>query len=827
IEALRGWDPWAPQLFAYLADTGRLASGIPVIPIPTVPPTVNFRVDPEKTPTVPPPFIISGTMVGGKAVKRTRRPDTAGITLLNKDLGFLYASVRVRVARLFTVRTFGAAVGQPGPLVYIARNPETVRYLHYLHPPGLSTFGLGLPMTPPFDPEDDISEYLGPPLILGSDLIATAASDLLLVVRPFAPDDQKQINLRVSHVSPTLPGRAANQLRGYPPLPVSRGFFLGDDTLHRFVGSATTGGDAGGAWHQELDNRLGLAVTDGNRVYFGIGGPTANQGIVALNGASGRQEWLFPPAGVRRELPDANPFKAGGEVALSGHWSHPGLVLARDHVYGEVQGALVCLDRRTGEQVWRRPLPANATVYSLIASRDHLLACVSAGGPRGPAWTASFHKDNTLLALRLKDGKPVWTAKVDRPGNLQIADGMLYLANGGLIAFGPAERTFKLAVDSDHRADYRASPLRQPEDPRVLEGEPVADLQPGQPEPEKPGQPEQPGRPGEAGPPPPGAVVALEPPAPAKERAVGDASTLWLLWAPEAELLARARARRQALPPGTPLLLTLDRLSPERDAWLDGARPFTPAWVEEYVEVCRKLAAAVRPEHFNLLPEIDAYLTRFPSQAGAVQELVAALVPAIHQASPGTKVAVSFNCEILAGRYSRGDYRPFGKLALPGRLKPAELLAVAAAADEIGWTSYPQAAFTHPGQMPGDYYFLLRRLVRDRPVLFTRAAVRLEQQGTVGPELQAGFLGRFFLGTYWLDAPVICYPDLIAEEGARRDRALALRVGETDRLALAVWQRVLHWSWVDQLTLGLQPPDPNADPPDPNAPPDDPPRPEP
>ncbi|HEU4753569.1 MAG TPA: hypothetical protein VFU47_10720, partial [Armatimonadota bacterium] len=89
IEALRGWDPWAPQLFAFLADTGRIAHGIPVRLIPTLPPTVNLRLQREKLPIPLPPLHVSGAIIGGKAVERARNGNAGGITPIPQEIGSL------------------------------------------------------------------------------------------------------------------------------------------------------------------------------------------------------------------------------------------------------------------------------------------------------------------------------------------------------------------------------------------------------------------------------------------------------------------------------------------------------------------------------------------------------------------------------------------------------------------------------------------------------------------------------------------------------------------------------------------------------------------
>jgi hypothetical protein len=355
------------------------------------------------------------------------------------------------------------------------------------------------------------------------------------------------------------------------------------------------------------------------------------------------------------------------------------------------------------------------------------------------------HDDaNTLLALRREDGKPVWQDTSLRPGNLSLAGGMVFYANGGLHALGPPERTFRLAIDSTRAEDYA----------RTTEAAPAEEEAPA------------------AATPPAGEEAALPPPMQKPAPALADATVLRLAWGePVAQMLEKLHLRRQVAP-GVPLLLSLDRLNAAHSAWTDAAAhpPFTPEWRAEYAKVCRELATA-RPEYFEILPEINVYLTHAPKQRAAVTALVQALAREIHAVSPATRVVVSFNVEVLAGTYGRGAYRPFGELVLPRKAAPGESLAVAAAADAVGLTSYPQAALKLPTQVPPDYLLSFREVLGERPLLVTQLAVRPEEK--LGParvvqDVQATWLRRLLQNCYWLDAALVAYPDLVTEgNGAR------------------------------------------------------------
>jgi hypothetical protein len=276
---------------------------------------------------------------------------------------------------------------------------------------------------------------------------------------------------------------------------------------------------------------------------------------------------------------------------------------------------------------------------------------------------------------------------------------------------------------------------------------------------------------------------------------VADATVLRLQWGDAVEtLVARVRQRR-LLAPAAPLLLSLDRLDAKRLQWRDaGAKPpFAASWFDEYAETVRALAAAGRPEWFDVLPEVDVYLHRYPDAAPRIRELMVRLVQAVREGSPGTRVVLSFNAELLAGRYSRGDYRPFGILDLPSLLRPAQLAELAALADAVGLTTYPQSGYVDPGQMPLEHLTGAARPFAPKPVLITRAGIAVDERSGLPLALQAGWVQRLLLSCYWLDAPVVAYPDLAAERADTEPGQVALRVGETERKALLPWKEVFAW----------------------------------
>jgi hypothetical protein len=252
-----------------------------------------------------------------------------------------------------------------------------------------------------------------------------------------------------------------------------------------------------------------------------------------------------------------------------------------------------------------------------------------------------------------------------------------------------------------------------------------------------------------------------------------------------------------------PLHLALERLNPERSAWLNPAagQPFSPEWTKEYSALCAQLARAVRPAYFEVLPEINVYLARNPDHAGAVTDLAGELVRAVKQASPSTVPVLSLNCEVLTGRYGRAYYRPFGALTLKQRETAEALKALAplvALVDAVGLTSCPQSVFFKPEELPSDYLLSFKAALQ-KPVLLTRLAVTLDEREGRQQLAQAQFLKRLLQNCYWLDAALVAYPEWRTDGEA--NSGAWLRAGEQDRLALAVWREVLQWKRVPKLSL--------------------------
>lgn len=708
-------------------------------------------------------------------------------------------SIFHREVRTLVIRTFSAADGRPGPARAILKcritrpTPEMV----LLHAPLESRL---IPYTT--EPQGaagvDFSELLGPPLLVNGILTACTHSNRIIRWTPTPPGPQdgarhteqySVLQLRHPQTNADPNSILPTALSGFAPLEGPGGTVIATDAFNRFF--ATVNGDAAPrTWHLDVRHNVGRPASNGEWIFMPTGGAGASAGITAIHGLTGATGWVYPPEGIPADPPNAPRGNLEKNLRAS-HWSSPGLVLSGNLVYGEAGGTVVALSQESGQLRWRFPLPPHTGVHALAAGREQLFLCVSTmGGLRSPVWDAPLNSSSLLLALRLADGKPVWVARIARPGTLAVSGGLLYLMNGGLHAYAPAERTFGMAVDSAHPEDYRRQgpPGGEPApvDPAEILNEPVSGTATG-------------GGPVDAANPAAQAVPAAN----RRERAVADATVLRLRAGDSGtELLAAVRARRQALP-GVPLLLSLDALDATRSRWTFAAAdlPLTGLWIEAYVRLCRELAAAGQPEHFELLPEINVYLARNPDRFAAVRALAGAAVLAIHEASPNSRVGLSFNLEVLAGRYSRGDYRPFEALPQPLPADRAIAAELGRLGDEVGLTSYPQMAYVQSRELPGLYLTQMRRLFGERPVLLTRIGVRLSAKQSDGEAEQAAFLGRLLQNCYWQECALVCYPELLTDAVGEAAPPLAIRLPDRDRAALAVWQGVLHRERRSRLTV--------------------------
>lgn len=329
----------------------------------------------------------------------------------------------------------------------------------------------------------NVPEYLGHPLIVGDALFALSASDLLFHWEP-------QVKWTMTRLHHPLPGMDRDisptaRFGGYPPASAENGLVVADETTHRFLALIT--GQTQQLWHQDIVHSLGVPAVGEHSLYTGFGGPGGVSGIVALEAQNGSLQWRYAPKDpapdpqeyqqilspksvevpvygpANRTVTDPRNGRKMSAIELKGystamvpvpvlqpystqpfqHWSNSGLVVTKECVYGEVNHTLVALDRKEGTLVWKYPFGPREVVTSLVATPDHLVFCLCTprNGVREPVWLAEKTLGNRLVALDRKEGKEVWSQEVARPGNLALANGLLFFTDGALHVLGPTEET--------------------------------------------------------------------------------------------------------------------------------------------------------------------------------------------------------------------------------------------------------------------------------------------------------------------------------------------------------------------------------------------------
>ncbi len=547
-----------------------------------------------------------------------------------------------------------------------------------------------------------------------------------------------------------------------------------------------------------------------------------------------------PPRGGGSE-PGTRPFdensftiirKAGWHYANRsdpslppGHESNGGIVITEKGVYAQACGAIVALDRSKGLLLWRQPIPPAAFVQSLVASSKHLIACytIPTGGIRGraaprgredqregrtrtwehiPTWDSAVRKTagrHFVVAYRLDNGQQVWKDELLQPGTFSLAEGLVYFANGDLTAYGPAERTYLVAADSDDPKHY-VRPA-QPRD-RDAEARQATAMEAVAMEAEKSPTPA-------GGEPAPGAgEEAARQPSVALPEVRADSSLLRLTYgAPGDTLVQQVRDRVKLLKDkGVSLSLELDWLDEKRTRVMGAAGiHWTDAAASDFVALCQRLAEEAGPLFFDIAPEVNVYLRRYPEQLRTVLGVLQDARLAIRQAAPRCRVIVSLNVEVLMDAYGKGLVWPFGELPKaapqPREAVKAMLLEFAQVVelvDAVGLTLRPQAGFRNTGVLPPDYLLRLRTYIPRKPLLVTRIIVEADAPGRIARAEQADYARRMLQCCYWLNAQLVVQPKLIGYP----ETAVGENGGRTDpiRLIAEKWQRVVSWELVTKLT---------------------------
>lgn len=723
----------------------------------------------------------------------------------------------------FAVRAYDARTGRlldflPLDALGIAGPPPQLSLVHTPHPTGLHP---APPVVFPAPPWRDSfgTQFLSQPLVVGEEMVATGLLDLFLRWTPGGPAAFSIVNHPLTGQDPDA--TPPSQFHRNAAVAVPGGILVSDDVTHRFM--AVLSGTTTSRWLRDLDHFSGPPAADGDSLFVGLGGGSSDKALACLDAGSGQVRWLYAPEGLppdrqslvsrtvtrlarklvipdeeqqrpprtteelraftaralRRGLPTEiqpetlvvpQPWSAASPGALVG--VNP--VVADERVYAVVGKGVTALNQRNGSVLWRQPLvEGNVTVRSLSGAQEHLLVTFSrVPTPQALGSPAPLH--HFLAALRKDTGKVIWQIRVAGSGTTSLAGGLAYLADGRLTAYAPAERTYRLAADSDDPKAYAEGPFH-PQSP-VIEGDE---------------------RSATAVPAPPNA-----PSLPAEVR--GDASVLRLsLDRPAEELLARARERRAKIGL-VPLVIQLDWLNATRSAVCAplGGR-WTPERIEAFANLCGRIAEAAQPTHLDVAPEFNVYLRHHPEEGTHVLSLIRKAAAAAHAALAGCKVLATVDVEVVSGLYGQGRVLPYGELPKLKRGEspaPAELAQIVRDVDAIGLVSHPQSAFRFPKELPGDHLFRMRRWTGDtKPLLVLPGSVQIDTRSLPDQLRQASFAHRLLQACYWLNAEVVAPPRITLDAEATR-AATALGFDPV-RPEAERWRRALLFERVGKLTV--------------------------
>ena len=170
-------------------------------------------------------------------------------------------------------------------------------------------------------------------------------------------------------------------------------------------------------------------------------------------------------------------------------------------------------------------------------------------------------------------------------------------------------------------------------------------------------------------------------------------------------------------------------------------RPLDDAAFDRYVAAASSYAANHRPPYLGLGVEVDTQWRTHPDEFDRFVELFAAVAAAVDEVSPDTRMFTVFQLERLAGM--NGGL--FGGVNDPAQ-GSWDLIDRFPDADIIGFTTYPGLVYSHPDDLPGDYYARLVEHTGGRPIAFTEMGWQsdgdfAEYSGT--QEKQAAFVERF------------------------------------------------------------------------------------
>jgi outer membrane protein assembly factor BamB len=337
-----------------------------------------------------------------------------------------------------------------------------------------------------------VPEFLGHPMINGEEMYALAASDLFFRWQPNANANLYRVHHPLPHLD--LEISPAAQFGGYPPALAPNGVVVADDATNRFL--TILSGHAQQRWHADVAYSLGVPAVSDGVIYTGAGGDGATKSVMAIDADTSSPIWTYSPVKLLPDRQVMKPYKStrtiqepivetepgdrklkngASRVRITGfethqvpvkvmqpnslkpfaHWSNSGLVVTSDRVYAEVDHEVVALDKKDGSVVWKYPLGQDEVVRSIVGTPDHLIFAVSnlAGQKREPIWDRASLKstENRIIAVKLADGKVEWSEKVQRPGSLAIANGMLYYMDGNLHTYSSAKQIALIPEESSNR----------------------------------------------------------------------------------------------------------------------------------------------------------------------------------------------------------------------------------------------------------------------------------------------------------------------------------------------------------------------------------------
>ncbi len=259
-------------------------------------------------------------------------------------------------------------------------------------------------------------------------------------------------------------------------------------------------------------------------------------------------------------------------------------------------------------------------------------------------------------------------------------------------------------------------------------------------------------------------------------------------WAGSADELADLD---HGAPAATVQLAAQYGLTPEIDTTPLKTFSLPPAYATSSTErtaLIQRISAFVARYHPPVLGfggEVNLFALKEPQNVDAFVSLFDDVVAAVHEASPQTKVLVSFQLEMMRGGGG-----------LFGTSHPAQwdLLKRFDHADLIAFTSYPGLIYKDPADIPDDYYTSLSSHT-DKPMVIVELGW---QASTVvdgwesSPDTQARFLKRFGELTKGTPLQFILYAYLYDQPVAKPFNTMGLFQSDgSPRPAWHAWQTLV------------------------------------